>query len=111
MAGAKILFERLKYRVHLHFYLDNGRSLKTDGKVQAYIQGADDCLEYLRDKAWNVITEDQDSYPPVSEYVLVKDEQGDLNVAYCDADYDWFISNGENSLILLGNVVKWIPLG
>lgn len=100
----------LKEKVHTHFYLDGGRSLKSDGKRQAYLQGADDCLEYLKTKAWHILTDDEESYPKPFEYVLVEDEYGDKNVACCYPDYDWHISNCEDSIKLIGKVIKWIEL-
>lgn len=59
---------------------------------------------------WNIITDEQDSYPDVFEYVLVEDEFGDRNVACCYPDYDWYISNGENTVKLVGEVIKWRKL-
>ena len=56
---------------------------------------------------WHYLTDDEDSYPEVFKYVLVEDDVGDKNIACCDPDYDWYISNGENSLKLIGEVVKW----
>ena len=56
---------------------------------------------------WFYITDDENSYPEVFKYVLVEDEFRDKNVACCDPDYDWYISNGENSLKLMSEVVKW----
>lgn len=100
----------LKDNVHNHFYIWYNRSKVADGIKQAYIQGADDCFEYLKTKAWHVLTDDEDSYPKPFEYVLIEDDCGDKNVACCYPDYDWYISNGENSLKLIGEVVKWIEL-
>lgn len=71
-------------------------------------------FEWLRDNAskntikeWHYLTDDGDSYPEVFQYVLVEEEYGDINVACCDPDYDWYISNGEDGLKLIGKVVKW----
>jgi len=64
----------------------------------------------VKTKEWNVLTDDEDSYPETFKYVLVEDDFGDNNVAYCDPDYDWYISNGENSLKLIGEVIKWKEL-
>lgn len=100
----------LKEKVHNHFYIGYNRGKVADGIKQAYIQGADDCMEYLGNKAWHDITEDTGSYPDCYQYVLVEDDCGDKNVAYCDADCDWYISNGEGSLKLIGEVVRWMEL-
>ena len=56
---------------------------------------------------WHILTDDEESYPDCFEYVLVEDDIGDRNVACCYPDYDWHISNGENSLKLIGEVIKW----
>ena len=45
-------------------------------------------------KEWHFITDYEDSYPESFKFVLVEDDVGDKNVAYCDPDYDWYISNG-----------------
>lgn len=58
-------------------------------------------------KEWYFLTNDENSYPETFEYVLVEDDIGDKNIAYCDPDYNWYISNGENSLKLIGEVIKW----
>ena len=100
----------IKQKVHAHFYIGYDRKKVSDGIKQAYIQGADDCMKYLSDDAWHEITEDTDSYPECYKEVLVEDETGNKNVAVCDADCDWFISNGESTLKLIGEVVKWIEL-
>lgn len=100
----------LKERVLNHFYIGYNRKKVADGIKQAYIQGADDCMEYLSEKAWHIITEDTDSYPKCHQEVLIEDDRGDNNVAYCDANCDWYISNGENTLKLIGEVAKWIEL-
>ena len=59
------------------------------------------------DTEWFYLTDDGDSYPETFKYVLIEDDIGYKNVACCDPDYDWHISNGENSLKLIGEVVKW----
>lgn len=100
----------LKQKAHGHFYIGYNRSKVADGIKQAYIQGADDCMEYLSNEAWHKITEDTDSYPECYRPVLVEDGETEKNVAYCDADCEWFITNGENTLKLIGEVVKWIEL-
>lgn len=61
-------------------------------------------------KEWNVLTNDEESYPNTFEYVLVEDDVGEKNIAYCDPDYDWYISNGERTIKLIGEVIKWIYL-
>ena len=61
-------------------------------------------------QTWNIITEDVDSYPECFKNVLVEDEYGDKNIAYCDTEFDWFIFNCENSIKLIGEVVKWIEI-
>ena len=62
-------------------------------------------------KEWHIITDDvDDSYPEVFEYVLIEDDCGDKNVACCDPDLDWYITNGEDSLKLIGKVVRWKEL-
>lgn len=58
-------------------------------------------------KAWHYLTNDEESYPEVFEYVLVEDDIGNKNVACCYPDYDWYISDGENSLKLINKVIKW----
>ena len=54
-----------------------------------------------------IMNDENDYYPEVFKYVLVEDDVGAKNIACCDPDYDWYISNGENSLKLIGEVVKW----
>lgn len=66
--------------------------------------------EDCNNKEWHVLTNDEDSYPETFKYVLVEDEFGDKNIACCYPDYDWHISNGENSLKLIGEVVKWVDI-
>lgn len=83
---------------------------------QSYKVGVDNIIEIVNklaeeyNKGWILLTDDEESYPTPFEYVLVEDEFGDKNVACCYPDYDWHISNGENSLKLNGNVVKWKKL-
>lgn len=96
----------IKEKVHNHFYIGYNRNKVADGIKQAYIQGADDCMEYLAEKAWHYITDDTSSFPKCYQEVLVEDDSRDNNVAYCD----WYISNGEGTLKLLGKVVRWIEL-
>ena len=63
------------------------------------------CKEF--ESTWTILTDDEESYPKCFEYVLVEDDIGDKNVACCHPDYEWYISNGENSLKLIGEVIKW----
>ena len=58
-------------------------------------------------KEWYYLTDDEDSYPETFKFVLVEDDAHDKNIAYCDPDYDWYINNGEDSLKLIGKVVRW----
>lgn len=67
-------------------------------------------MKYIEDSLWHKITEDTDSYPECYKEVLVEDDCGDNNVAYCDANCDWYISNGESTLKLIGEVVKWVEI-
>ena len=62
------------------------------------------------DDGWIKLTDDEESYPECFEYVLVEDEYGDKNIACCYPDYDWYISNCENSIRLIGKVIKWKKL-
>lgn len=66
------------------------------------------CKEF--ESTWTVLTDDEESYPECFEYVLIEDDIGDKNVACCYPDYEWYISNGENSLKLIGEVIKWKKL-
>lgn len=61
----------------------------------------------INENAWHILTDDEYSYPECFEYVLIEDEFGDKNVACCDPDYEWYISNGEDGLNLIGEVIKW----
>lgn len=58
-------------------------------------------------REWHYLTDDEDSYPEPFRYVLIEDDDGDQNIACCYPDYDWYITNGENSMKLIGEVVKW----
>ena len=78
-----------------------------DGNAFKDMEMAIEALETQNENGWHILTDEEESYPGVYEYVLVEDDICDNNVAYCDADYDLYISNGENSLKLIGEVVKW----
>ena len=72
-----------------------------------------ECLEKALEEhrnEWTLLTDDEESYPECFEYVLIEDDIGDKNVAYCHPDYEWYISNGEDSLKLIGEVIKWKKL-
>lgn len=81
-------------------------------EIQQYraIGTVKECQKSRERQTWNIITEDVDSYPECFKNVLVEDEYGDKNIAYCDTEFDWFISNCENSIKLIGEVVKWIEI-
>ena len=32
------------------------------------------------------------------------------NIACCDTEFNWFISNCENSINLIGEVIRWIEI-
>lgn len=76
----------------------------------AYLKGVYDCIKYLEKDAWHTITDDTDSYPECYRCVLAEDDEGDKNIACCDANCDWYISNGESTLKLIGEVVKWVEI-
>ena len=74
-----------------------------------------ECIDYLKslsqcDDGWTFLTDNEDSYPDTFKYVLIRDDIGDKNVACCDPDYDWYISNGEDSLKLIGDIIAWKEL-
>ena len=78
-----------------------------DGKAFEDMEMAIEALKKQIEDEWIILTDDEESYPDCFEYVLVEDDVGDRNVACCYPDYDWYISNGENSLKLIGEVIKW----
>lgn len=78
-----------------------------DGKAFEDMEMAIEALKKQIENEWIILTDDEESYPDCFEYVLVEDDVGDRNVACCYPDYDWYISNGENSLKLIGEVIKW----
>lgn len=78
-----------------------------DGKAFEDMKMAIEALKKQIEDEWIILTDDEESYPDCFEYVLVEDGIGDRNVACCYPDYDWYISNGENSLKLIGEVIKW----
>ena len=67
-------------------------------------------MKYIEDSLWRKITEDTDSYPECYRCVLIEDDDGDNNIAYCDANCEWYNSNGESTLKLIGEVVKWVEI-
>lgn len=95
--------ERMRYRIDTATEIAGKGE---DGKAFEDMEMAIKALEKQIEE-WNILTDDEESYPECFEYVLVEDDIGDKNVAYCDPDYDWYISNGENSLKLIGEVIKW----
>ena len=78
-----------------------------DGNAFEDMEMAIKALKKQIEDEWTILTDDEESYPDCFEYVLVEDDIGDRNVACCYPDYDWYISNGENSLKLIGEVIKW----
>ena len=75
-----------------YFHWDNAQVVDVTDAIEIVNQVAE---EYKG--GWIYLTDDEDSYPKPFEYVLVQDDIGDKNVAYCDPDYDWHISNGEST--------------
>lgn len=59
---------------------------------------------------WHDLTQNNGDYPEVYTDVLVMDEREHYFVACCGPDYEWTISNGENTLYLLDNITKWRTL-
>ena len=59
---------------------------------------------------WIVLTDDVESYPEYFESVLIEDIYGYKNIAFCNPEHEWYISNLESRLKILGNVVKWKKL-
>lgn len=96
--------------------MDDCDSCRADHYLDARLEGISKSIEIINElseeynNGWILLTDDEESYPTSFEYVFVEDEYGDKNVACCYPDYDWYISNGENSLKLIGNVVKWKKL-
>ena len=95
--------ERMRYRIDTATEIAGKGE---DGKAFEDMEMAIKTLEKQIEE-WNILTDDEESYPDCFEYVLVEDDIGDRNVACCYPDYDWYISNGENSLKLIGEVIKW----
>ncbi len=87
-------------------------AIKSLEEIQQYreIGTVEEYREAREKQTWNIITEDVDSYPECFKYVLVEDEYGDKNIAYCDTEFDWFVSNCENNIKLIGEVVRWIEI-
>lgn len=98
--------ERMKYRI------DTASEIVGKGEDGNAFEDMEMAIKALEKQIeeWNILTNDGESYPECFEYVLVEDDIGDKNVAYCDPDYDWYISNGENSLKLIGEIIKWKKL-
>lgn len=97
-------------RILRYFHYNTNGYLLRNKKRSVYLKGVRDCLEYIENRAWNIITDDTDSYPECYRCVLIEDDEGDNNIAYCDANCDWYISNGESTLKLIGEVVKWAEI-
>ena len=95
-------------------WAENIRDFRSDNKCffteENILKAIDDQPTVNNIQEWHIITDDEESYPECFEYVLVEDDIGDKNVACCYPDYDWHISNGENSLKLIGEVIKWKKL-
>lgn len=96
--------ERMKYRIDIATEIAGKGE---DGKAFEDMEMAIEALKKQIEDEWTILTDDEESYPDCFEYVLVEDDIGDRNVACCYPDYDWYISNGENSLKLIGEVIKW----
>ena len=96
--------ERMRYRIDTATEIAGKGE---DGNAFEDMEMAINALEKQIENAWNILTDDEESYPECFEYVLIEDDIGDKNVACCYPDYDWYISNGENSLKLIGEVIKW----
>ena len=89
------------------FNIRRGKTLKlNDDGIDCVIEALEEQIK----NEWTVLTDDADSYPECFEYVLVEDDVGEKNVACCDPNLDWYISNGEDSLELIGEVIKWKKL-
>lgn len=99
--------ERMRYRIDTATEIAGKGE---DGNAFEDMEMAINALEKQIENAWNILTDDEESYPECFEYVLIEDDIGDKNVACCYPDYDWYISNGENSLKLIGEVIKWKKL-
>ena len=102
------------FKSNVKAWAENIRDIRSDNKCffteENILKAIDDQPTVNNIQEWHIITDDEESYPECFEYVLVEDDIGDKNVACCYPDYDWHISNGENSLKLIGEVIKWKKL-
>ena len=102
------------FKNNVKAWAENIRDFRSDNKcffTEENILKAIDNQPTVNDvQEWHILTDDEESYPECFEYVLVEDDIGDRNVACCYPDYDWYISNGENSLKLIGEIIKWKKL-
>lgn len=99
------------FKSNVKAWAENIRDIRSDNKCffteENILKAIDDQPTVNDAQEWHILTDDEKSYPECFEYVLVEDDIGDRNVACCYPDYDWYISNGENSLKLIGEVIKW----
>lgn len=79
-------------------------------RCKVLIEFIEEVEEYLPENKWKILTDDECSYPECFEFVFVQDEHGNRYVASCDSNYEWMITNGEDSLPLLSNIIKWRKL-
>lgn len=98
--------ERMRYRI------DTATEIAGKGEDGNAFEDMEMAIKALEKQSeeWHILTDDEESYPECFEYVLIEDDIGDKNVACCHPDYEWYISNGENSLKLIGEVIKWKKL-
>ena len=99
------------FKSNVKAWAENIRDIRSDNKCffteENILKAIDDQPTVNDAQEWHILTDNEESYPECFEYVLVEDDIGDRNVACCYPDYDWYISNGENSLKLIGEVIKW----
>lgn len=99
------------FKSNIKAWAENIRDIRSDNKCffteENILKAIDDQPTVNDVQEWHILTDDEESYPECFEYVLVEDDIGDKNVACCYPDYDWYISNGENSLKLIGEIIKW----
>jgi len=102
------------FKNNVKAWAENIRDFRSDNKCffteENILKAIDDQPTVNDVQEWHILTDDEENYPECFEYVLVEDDIGDRNVACCYPDYDWYISNGENSLKLIGEVIKWKKL-
>lgn len=102
------------FKSNVKAWAENIRDIRSDNKCffteENILKAIDDQPTVNNIQEWHIITDDEESYPERFEYVLIEDDIGDKNVACCHPDYEWYISNGENSLKLIGEVIKWKKL-